>query len=152
MSSKSVGHLEVYLAQFHPDPQRRPGHRPLFYSYRDGQEAALSAGAVSLVLKNAGDKARRTCPSGYGHLCCHMVHKTKTMDLYKQGVALPLIMQLQGYKNMSTASLLRASATLDMMRVALTAGRSAIEETQQAPLSREELDQLYSLRQEEQLS
>ncbi|MGP5027106.1 tyrosine-type recombinase/integrase, partial [Glutamicibacter ardleyensis] len=146
LSSKTVEHLEVYLAQFHPEPERRHGNRPLFYSYRSGQETALSADSVSLILKNAGDKARLTCPSMPEHLHCHMLRKTKAMDLYKQGVALPLIMQLLGHENMSTTSSFYAFATLEMMRAAMAAGNPAIEEVQQTTLSREELDQLYSLR------
>lgn len=72
LSNKTVEHLEVYLAQFHPGAERRQGQRPLFYSRRGGQETALSADAVSLVLKNAGDKARLRCPSMPEHLYCHM--------------------------------------------------------------------------------
>lgn len=83
LSSKTVDHLEVYLAQFHSGDERRQGNRPLFYSYRSGQETALSADAVSLVLKNAGEKARLTCSSMPEHLYCHMLRKTKAMDLYK---------------------------------------------------------------------
>lgn len=146
LSSKTVEHLEVYLAQFHPGPERKQGHRPLFYSYRSGHETALSTDAVSLILKNAGNKARLTCPSMPEHLYCHMLRKTKAMDLYKQGIALPLIMQLLGHENLSTKSSFYAFATLDMMRAAMAAGIPVIEEVQQTPLSREELDQLYSLR------
>ena len=43
LTGKTIGHLRVYLAEFHPGAPRMPATRPLFYSLHDGQPARLSA-------------------------------------------------------------------------------------------------------------
>lgn len=108
---KTVQHLELYLKEFHPEGVEYP----LFYSLLDGKPHRLSTDSISLVLKTAADKAKAACSDIPQGVHCHMMRKTKAMDLYKNGVPLPFIMQLLGHESMSTTSGFYAFATLEMM-------------------------------------
>ena len=112
---KTVQHLKVYLKEFHRDEEESP----LFYSMLGGKRQRLSTDSISLILKTAADMARKNCTEVPENVHCHMVRKTKAMDLYKNGVPLPFIMQLLGHESMSTTSGFYAFATLEMMSEAI---------------------------------
>lgn len=143
LTETTIRHLHVYLNEFHPNHAKLPAARPLFYSFRQEQAAALSADTVANVLAAAADTARVTCPTIPGSIHCHMLRKTKAMDLYQQGVPLPIIMRLLGHENISTTNAFYAFATIDMMREAINA---ATPTGAVASIPEETLRALYSLR------
>ena len=146
LTDKTVEHLRVYLKEFHPNATTLPASRPLFYSPHHGVLTKLSTDAVSAVLSQAAEIAREGCPSVPGKIHCHMRRKTKAMDLYQQGIPMPIIMRLLGHENVSTTAEFYAFATLDMMRTAVNAATPAFDIPERRSLTKDELGVLYSLR------
>jgi integrase/recombinase XerD len=146
ITNTTIEHLHLYLAEFHPSHTQLPGTRPVFYSQHNGQPGKLSTDTVAAVLKTAADSARRVCPAIPENIHCHMLRKTKAMDLYQHGIPLPIIMRLLGHENTSTTAAFYAFATLDMMRQAVNAATPAITTAPVEQLTEETLNALYSLR------
>lgn len=138
---KTVKHLEVYLKEFHSENTENS----LFYSTLDGKPHKLSTDSISLVLKTAADKARKSCIDIPQGVHCHMMRKTKAMDLYKNGVPLPFIMQLLGHESMSTTSGFYAFATLEMMSDAMNKAAPVVSGEEKLWKKKEMKKILYSL-------
>jgi len=138
---KTVQHLNEYLKEFHPKMEEQP----LFYSLLDRKPHRLSTDSIGLVLKTAADKARESCGDVPGRVHCHMIRKTKAMDLYKNGVPLPFIMQLLGHESMSTTSGFYAFATLEMMSDAMNKAVPTIDKEEKLWKKEDVKKLLYSL-------
>lgn len=139
--NKTVQHLQIYLKEFHPEMNENP----LFYSLLDGKPHRLSTDSISLVLKSAADKARENCEAVPERVHCHMIRKTKAMDLYKNGVPLPFIMQLLGHESMSTTSSFYAFATLEMMSDAMNKAAPSLDKEEKLWKKDDMKKLLYSL-------
>lgn len=138
---KTVAHLNSYLKEFHPSEQSAP----LFYSMRDGKPHRLSTDSISLVVGTAAKTARETCSAVPENVHCHLLRKTKAMDLYKSGIPLPFIMQLLGHESMSTTSGFYAFATLEMMSEAIIKSAPSINDNEKLWKSKDAKRLIYTL-------
>ncbi len=138
---KTVKHLRKYLEEFHPDMNEGP----LFYSNHDGLPHKLSTDSIDLILKTAADKARLTCSDVPDKVHCHLLRKTKAMDLYRSNVPLPYIMQLLGHESMSTTSGFYAFATLEMLSDAMNKAAPAFQAEEKIWKKAEIRKLIYSL-------
>jgi site-specific recombinase XerD len=126
LMTRTIQNLKQYIKEFHPE-----GHEnPLFYSKLDGKPHKLSTDSISLVLKTAAETARATCNELPTKVHCHLMRKTKAMDLYRAGIPLPFIMQLLGHESMSTTSGFYAFATLEMMSDAMNKAAPSLENSE----------------------
>lgn len=146
LTSKTIEHLRVYLSEFHPNHTKQTAARPLFYSLHRGRPTSLSTDTIAAVLKQAAQTARDDCSSIPQRVHCHMLRKTKAMDLYQQGIPLPIIMRLLGHESTTTTTTFYAFATLNMMRDAINAATPNLNAPAVDPLTEHELQALYSLR------
>lgn len=99
----------------------------------------------SLVVGTAAKMARETCNAVPENVHCHLFRKTKAMDLYKNGIPLPFIMQLLGHESISTTSGFYAFATLEMMSDAINKSVPIIGDTEKLWKNKNAKQALYTL-------
>ena len=117
LMDKTVAHLKVYLRQFHINANEGT-NTPLFYSIRSGVPHILSTDAVSIMLKNYGESAKKTCPAVPERVYPHLIRHTRAMDLYRAGMPLSYIAEFLGHVNVNTTEIY-ASADVEMLSNAL---------------------------------
>ena len=112
LMDKTIQHLKRYIKEFHPIFGL---DHPLFYTRTHGCQHALSSDTVETMLKSYCKACMRIGVSMPNHPHCHMIRKTRAMDLYKGGMPLSHIQQLLGHESMSTTSGFYAFATLETL-------------------------------------
>jgi site-specific recombinase XerD len=127
LMDKTVSHLRAYLEEFHPKSSLSGDLTPLFYSNLKGKRNALSTDSISSIVKQCAVIASKQCSEMPEKIHCHIIRKTRAMDLYKEGVSLPIIMRLLGHESMSTTTTFYAFATMDMITKAIVETNSLSE-------------------------
>lgn len=112
LMGKTVKHINVFLKEYHADCA---SENPLFYARTYGKKHMLSHDTVENMIKAYSSQciANGTAMPPKPH--CHMIRKTRAMDLYKNGMPLAHIQQLLGHESMSTTSGFYAFATLETL-------------------------------------
>lgn len=117
LMDKTVAHLKEYLRRFHNESVDG-NNDPLFYSIRAGMPQMLSTDAVGVILKDYGERARKTCPEVPKRVHPHLIRHTRAMHLYQSGMPLSYIAEFLGHASMNTTEIY-ASANVEMLREAL---------------------------------
>lgn len=117
LMEKTIIHLRKYLVEFHGNDMK--SELPLFYSKSHGKIQMLSSDTLEKMIKRYVDQCRNIGISMPCNVHCHMLRKTRAMDLYREGIPLTHIQQLLGHENISTTSGFYAFATLEVLAEAL---------------------------------
>jgi len=143
LMGKTLEHLRLYFLEFHPN--KRSGDEPLFYTRKGGQPHKLSTDAISVLLTKYVGKAKQSCPDMPDNVHCHLLRKTRAMDLYQEGIPLVYIAQLLGHANVSTTSGFYAFATVETLHKSMS--KANPEAVYDAPRwkSANVMEQLYRL-------
>jgi len=117
LMEKTVQHLKKYIEIFHAGNTKQDS--PLFYAKLHGHVSELSSDTFEKMIKKYADMCRGNGIKMPENVHCHMIRKTRAMDLYHEGIPLTHIQQLLGHENISTTSGFYAFATLDVLSKAL---------------------------------
>lgn len=116
LMNKTQHHLKRYLNEFHLSNDK---DEPLFYCVTYEKKHRLSVDTMETMLKKYTKKCIDSGIEMPDSPHCHMIRKTRSMDLYQGGVPLTHIQQLLGHENLSTTSGFYAFATLDTLSKAM---------------------------------
>lgn len=142
LMEKTVKHLKSYLQAFH---QNTPVDSPLFYAKSHGVIHPLSHDTVESMLKKYSKACAESGVDMPKHPHCHMIRKTRAIDLYKNGVPLAHIQQLLGHENMSTTSGFYAFATIDTLSKSMAAANQESTGAGKKWNDRDILNKIFSL-------
>ena len=76
---------------------------------------------------------------------CHMIRKTRAMDLYKSGMPLSHIQQLLGHESMTTTSGFYAFATIETLARSMAVANKEESSAERRGNNKEILKKIYSL-------
>ncbi len=116
LMDKTREHLKKYLMEFHENNNK---DLPLFYVVTHGEKHKISVDTLEKMIKRYAIKC---CSSGMPmpeQVHCHLIRKTRAMDLYQKGIPLTHVQQLLGHENLSTTSGFYAFATLATLAASL---------------------------------
>ena len=105
----------------------------------------LSPDSMEKLIKNCSKKCRDNGIDMPEACHCHMIRKTRAMDLYQAGVSLEHIQQLLGHKHISTTSGFYAFASLETLSKAMKKAGSESETSEKCWMDKAMLEKLYSL-------
>lgn len=142
LMDKTCRHLKRYLSEFHEGGRKTD---PLFYAVTHGNKHPLSADTLENLIKSCAKEAASDGVEMPDSCHCHMIRKTRAMNLYQANVPLTHIQQLLGHENISTTSGFYAFATLDTLKKSMQKADAGGNETQKEWKDKKKLQKLYSL-------
>ncbi len=139
---KTCRHLKRYIQEFHADADENDA---LFYATTHGCRHHLSPDTVEKLIQKCAHNAELKgvkMPTSYH---CHMIRKTRAMDLYQSGVPLAHIQQLLGHEDISTTTGFYAFATLDTLARSMAKTNESGENGEKVWKNPNVINRLYSL-------
>jgi len=116
ITDKTARHLQLYMKYYHPDTTDRD--RPLFYTIIKGNRNVMSPGNVERIIKKYADQVRQENPAMPDKIYPHMLRRTRTTNLYQDGVELELVSRILGHSSTETTKIY-ATPSVEMLRKAM---------------------------------
>lgn len=142
LMDKTVRHLKSFLKEFH---EASNNETSLFYAHTHGRLHQLSPDTMENLIKDSAQKCIQNGIDMPDSCHCHMIRKTRAMDLYQAGMSLEHIQQLLGHKHISTTSGFYAFATLETLSTAMKKAGTESESAEKRWMDEATLEKLYSL-------
>ena len=142
ITEKTVDHIRAYLKLYHPE--NNPD-QPLIYTEIKGSKGRMSVGNVERIIKKYVEELRPSHPDLPKTVYPHMFRRTRSTNLYQDGVELELIARILGHSSTETTRIY-AVPSMEMMRKAMESGALAVNEEQQWPDNDDEIARLCGLR------
>lgn len=142
LMEKTCRHLKGYIQEFHAGSDE---NAPLFYATAHGRRHHLSHDTAENLIKKCSEKAKQAGVKMPKSCHCHMVRKTRAMDLYQSGVPLAHIQQLLGHEDVSTTTGFYAFATLDTLARSMEKSEGIPGNAEKNWKNPDTLKRLYSL-------
>ena len=142
ITDKTAEHIRAYLKLYHSgnDPDQ-----PLIYTEIKGHKGRMSVGNVERIIKKYVEELRPTHPTLPQTVYPHMFRRTRSTNLYQDGIELELISRILGHSSTETTRIY-AVPSMKMMRKAMESGYLAVDEKQQWPDDDDEIARLCGLR------
>ena len=142
ITDKTAEHIRAYLKLYHSsnDPDQ-----PLIYTEIKGHKGRMSVGNVERIIKKYVEELRPTHPTLPQTVYPHMFRRTRSTNLYQDGIELELISRILGHSSTETTRIY-AVPSMEMMRKAMESGNLAVDEEQQWPDDDDEIARLCGLR------
>jgi site-specific recombinase XerD len=116
ITDKTVLHLNAYMDKYHADRDRE---HPLFYTVIKGQMGMMSTGNVERILKKYANIIRQNHPDLPDSVYPHMVRRTRSTNLYQNGVELELLARILGHASTETTRIYYAVPSIEMIKAAM---------------------------------
>ena len=142
ITDKTAEHIRAYLKLYHSsnDPDQL-----LIYTEIKGHKGRMSVGNVERIIKKYVEELRPTHPTLPQTVYPHMFRRTRSTNLYQDGIELELISRILGHSSTETTRIY-AVPSMVMMRKAMESGNLAVDEEQQWPDDDDEMARLCGLR------
>jgi site-specific recombinase XerD len=115
IGADTVQHFLRYSKLYHTVGD---GTQPMFYTVRNGVTAPMSDDNVAKFMQKYADMARPDCSDVPLKVTPHAVRRTRSMQLYRQGMPLATLAQWLGHEDPET-TLVYARADTEMKRLAI---------------------------------
>lgn len=142
LMDKTVLHLNRYIKEFHREHEP---DTPLFYTRTHGIQHHLSSDTVETMIKKYSIQCEENGTNMPDKPHCHMIRKTRAMDLYKNGMPLSHIQQMLGHENISTTSGFYAFVTIDTLAKSMSVASKENPSAKKKWDDEEILKKIYSL-------